>query len=180
MLRKFIYAVIIFVVFMVVLTIGQIIFVYGGDVLRFRHHMEMFKAPVDVSAFEFTDVAGNPHAIKDTNGKPRILMMWATWCRYCQTDMPKVAQFVADGLAEGIVILPIAIPTDTPSGVTHFFEQYASSALTPYLSPTPALHKALSVPGVPYYVYVNPQGYAMARLQPKWESDLTVLLNKAH
>lgn len=38
--------------------------------------------------FTFFDLEGNPQKLSDFRGKPVILNFWATWCGYCQMEMP--------------------------------------------------------------------------------------------
>ena len=46
--------------------------------------------PVKQTAPDFTvyDEDGNSHKLSDFRGKPVILNFWATWCGFCEAEMP--------------------------------------------------------------------------------------------
>ena len=46
--------------------------------------------PVKQTAPDFTvyDIDGTAHKLSDFRGKPVILNFWATWCGYCEAEMP--------------------------------------------------------------------------------------------
>lgn len=45
-------------------------------------------AKQEMPDFTVYDVDGNPHKLSDFRGKPVILNFWATWCGYCEMEMP--------------------------------------------------------------------------------------------
>lgn len=180
MIKKFITVSVVFILVYGLVTFGQIWFVYGGDILKFKHKMEPLTTPVDLSSVRFVDTEGKAHLFSELHGKTVLVMFWATWCKYCMRDMPSVATFIQDHAKpdDPIAVLPLAIPSDTPIGVKRFMEQYGNS-IEGYVNQTPAIYKQLQMRGVPYYIVVNSSGSAIATIKPKWGADLVRLLTPA-
>jgi len=61
--------------------------------LRALLMLALFSLPVSVHAAEFKWLdAGNAlHSLKEYQGKPVILHLWASWCPPCRMEMPEVA-----------------------------------------------------------------------------------------
>ncbi len=178
MLRKFIVVCIIFIALTIIINMVRFFTVYDGDILKLKNRMEMLETIVDVSALAMVDLSGKKYTIAETNGKPRILMFWATWCKYCRREMPELNAFLSQNAGEGIVVIPITVPTDTVSGITRYFSQLGVSNMRTYIDPVGDIFRTLRVPGIPYYVVVDSTGKAVATIRPVWNQDLKRLLSK--
>ncbi len=170
LLKKFLVSAVTVVVSIVVVITIQVIIQYDGSFLKYNHKYKELKTPVDVSSFMISDIAGEKRTLAEFKGKPTLVMFWATWCKYCKQDMPKVAQFKADHPKLKAHLLPIAVATDDASSVVRFFSDVEPRILNPYINDTNAILKQLNIPGVPAYVLINAEGFAVATLRPNWGS----------
>jgi len=62
--------------------------------------------------FAFTDLEGRSHKLSDYAGKPVLLDFWATWCKPCMADLPKLDALHARGLA--IIGMNVDTEADKP------------------------------------------------------------------
>lgn len=49
-----------------------------------------------VPEFEFIDINGQKHHIRDYKGKVMLIHFWATWCTPCVIEFPKIIQLASD------------------------------------------------------------------------------------
>lgn len=178
MFKKFIVVCGIFLVVIMVVSGVNFFMVYDGDIVKFKNRMEMLKEPVDLSTLTIVDLTGKEHTIGASNGTPRILMLWATWCKYCRRDIPQLSSFLAQQASEGIQVIPIAVPKDTSANLKRYFQQLGISNISTYTDPTGSIFKALKVQGIPYYVMIDEGGKAVATIRPQWDKDLKKLLDR--
>jgi thiol-disulfide isomerase/thioredoxin len=55
-----------------------------------------------------SDFMGQPVAFPDvTDGKPAVVIFWATWCNYCTAFMPYLGRIQQDYAAKGVKVIAI-------------------------------------------------------------------------
>jgi thiol-disulfide isomerase/thioredoxin len=177
MLKKFIITSIIFVIISIAISLIRFFTVYDGNMLKLKNRMSALSTPIDLSLMEVIDLKGNVHRIEEFNGKPKIVMFWATWCKYCREEIPHIERFLNQH-GQDVSVLSLAVPTDTPEGIRRYIAQINVKEFTSYIDPTGSIFNSLKVPGIPYYAIVDSQGKAVATLRPKWNEDLKKLLSE--
>ncbi|WP_430009189.1 peroxiredoxin family protein [Methylophaga lonarensis] len=62
----------------------------------------------------FTDIDGQTHQLADYLGQPVLMIFWATDCPGCIQEIPDLQKLYADYVPQGLSMLSIALPHDTP------------------------------------------------------------------
>ncbi len=60
-------------------------------------------------ATTFADLAGQPQALRQWQGKPLIVNFWARWCGPCRAEIPDFARVDRQYRGKGLVVLGIGI-----------------------------------------------------------------------
>jgi thiol-disulfide isomerase/thioredoxin len=99
------------------------------------------------------DEDGKTHHLKDTNGKPRLLHFWAAWCVPCRKELPEMLKWQEEN--KDILVLPLSL--DQRIAQTKHFIKKNKIAMSPLLINKDD-SEALSIPVVPYTVFVSADG----------------------
>ncbi len=108
-----------------------------------------------VESAVFQDWDGNEVALSDFRGKTVLLDFWETWCGPCLTMMPTLDRLVQE-YEDDFVVLAISPGwSDTEEVVRRFMDEHDYNFEFVYNS---ELASALEIRGIPYKVYVKPDG----------------------
>jgi peroxiredoxin len=72
--------------------------------------------------FQFQNADGQAIALSDFRGKVVMLNFWATWCVWCNKEMPYIQQVYDEWLEKGLVLLAIDVG-ESSSDVAEFVQE---------------------------------------------------------
>lgn len=61
----------------------------------------------------FSDIDGKQHNLKDYQGKPVLMIFWATDCPGCIQEMPELITLHNDFAKQGLTMISVAMPHDS-------------------------------------------------------------------
>ncbi len=176
MLKKLLVASIIMIITIVAFTAYQLFFVYKGNVVAYKNLVNFYKEPIDLNDYELIALDGTQQKISDTNGKNRLVMFWATWCKYCLSDMPEIIKFASDNKSANLAVLALAVPDDPIAKARNIMQTKNNQNMKVYLNSSGAIYKSLRLKGVPSYIIIDKNGFGIASLHPTFDEDLAKLL----
>lgn len=103
----------------------------------------------------FEDFDGNTIALSDFRGKTVLIDFWETWCAPCLASMPTLDRLMQDFPDDFVVLATSPLWTDTKEDVRRFMSQHDYSF---YYVHANELATKLAIRGIPYKVYVAPDG----------------------
>lgn len=71
-----------------------------------------------------TSVQGTKITLPDTHHPYTLIVLWATWCPICLSEMPAFNAFYARHQKEGLLLLGLNVDTD-PVQLQHYLQQHA-------------------------------------------------------
>jgi thiol-disulfide isomerase/thioredoxin len=112
--------------------------------------------PVDkIENAVFTDWDGNEVQLSDFRGKTVLIDFWETWCGPCLNAMPALDKLMNDYPEDFVVIAVSPGWSDSEEVVRRFIDEHDYSFVYVH---DQELATALEIRGIPYKVYVDPQG----------------------
>ncbi|MBN2170298.1 MAG: TlpA family protein disulfide reductase [Candidatus Krumholzibacteriota bacterium] len=118
-------------------------------------------APKKLPPVSVTDLAGERIKVNDllAGGEgPMLINFWATWCKPCLAEMPKLAEFAAEWEAAGLRVISISIDDPRSQKQVKPFVSRHKIAFPVYLDPNQEAHRKLGGRAVPYNVLVSAAG----------------------
>ena len=130
------------------------------DYMRSYNKPKSLEAGQVAPDFKLEDAEGNAYSLSDFKGKYVVLDFWASWCGPCKKEMPFMKELHEKYHAKGLEMIAISTDKDRDAWLK------AKNKLNmPYLQ----LHdknqeasNAYYVRGIPYVVFINPEGVIVA------------------
>lgn len=121
-----------------------------------------------VIPFTLEDRNGNAVSVSDFEGKFVLINFWATWCTYCDQEMPDL-QKLQDKYREDLVVLLVNVQ-ESEALITPYFEKKNLSMLT-VLDSKGSVAGDYGVTGMPASYFVTPDGRVIGYVQGMMSYD---------
>ena len=113
---------------------------------------------VPAPEFQLRAFDGETYSKASLHGRPTLLVFWAPWCRYCQMELPILAEFYQGGKPDRLQVFTIAF-SDTLAHV----EEYVTSNPDTFVFPTAydqdnRVAQAFGVNATPTFVVMDAEG----------------------
>lgn len=99
---------------------------------------------------------GTTTRLSDLRGRPVLINFWATWCTFCEAEMPAIQKAYERHKAEGFVVL--AINSREADGTVSDFIDDHNLTFTVAIDPSDAVFRKYLGGGWPHSVFVDRQG----------------------
>jgi cytochrome c biogenesis protein CcmG, thiol:disulfide interchange protein DsbE len=112
-----------------------------------------FKAP----AFSLTSLDNMTHSLKQTKGKPTVIMFWASWCQYCAAEAPELVKLY-NQYQEKLEIYAINLTSQDSFDRAETFAQEHNFSFPVLLDEDGSVAKSYRIIGTPTIYFINSEG----------------------
>lgn len=128
--------------------------------------------PQKLPPFIFYDPNNKLIDLSAFKGQVVLLMLWATWCPYCQRDLPKVEQLQKELGERGLAVVAIASDMEGYKKVKEYMDAKKVS-LPIFTDPRSTIGPMLGARGVPFFVLIDREGREIGRIagETDWLSE---------
>ena len=116
-------------------------------------------AEKQMPSFTLSDLDGKPHSSESLiGGGPVLLNFWATWCKPCLAEQPKLKAFHAEWAAKGLRVLSISVDDPRTAKQVKPFVHRHGIEFPVYLDSNQDAYRKLGGRAVPFNVLVGSGG----------------------
>ncbi len=116
-------------------------------------------APKQLPKFDLTDLEGKRLKSSELLGNgPVLINFWATWCKPCLAEMPKLKAFHEDWADQGLRVISVSIDDPRSQKMIKPFVKRQGIEFPIYLDPNQDAHRRLGGNAVPFNVLVGNDG----------------------
>jgi len=149
----------------------------------FRRQMLVPEEPALAPDYMFREANGREWGFAEMRGRLIIATFWATWCRVCAQELPKLDRLQADLRAEGVLVVALAQDVGADEAGRYLTDRGLAN-LRGFEDVDKVLAATLGVRGVPTSFVIDPTGHVVGMIQgpAAWSSPgaRSLLLELAH
>lgn len=113
----------------------------------------------------FLNANGKPVRIRDFEGKPTLVNLWATWCTPCVVELPYLKQF-ADQYGDRLNVVGIALEQGKePAQIADFLEKRELGSFAAYVDKSGEFGQKLGIRGIPTSFLIGSDGLILYRFE---------------
>jgi cytochrome c biogenesis protein CcmG, thiol:disulfide interchange protein DsbE len=129
-------------------------------------------AEKQLPSFTLSDLDGKPQSSDSLiGGGPVLLNFWATWCKPCLAEQPKLKAFHAEWAAKGLRVLSISIDDPRTAKQVKPFVHRHGIEFPVYLDSNQEAYRKLGGRAVPFNVLVGSGGEVLSVTMGYKEQD---------
>jgi cytochrome c biogenesis protein CcmG, thiol:disulfide interchange protein DsbE len=131
-----------------------------------------FAAEKKLPAFSVKDLKGKPHRSDELIGEGVVLFnFWATWCKPCLAEQPKLQEFEAEWREAGFRVVSVSIDDPRTAKQVRPFIKRHKIDFPVYLDSNQEAYRKLGGRAVPFNVLVGSDGTVLSVTMGYKEKD---------
>lgn len=118
-----------------------------------------------VLEFDYTDEQGKKHSVRELEGKPVVLIFWASWCSDCKEQLPLMNSFLQIGKQYGDISFVFVNKTDgekeTKETAAYYFKEQGLKGELVF-DENGAACETLGIRNIPTMLFLDEEGIITA------------------
>ena len=130
------------------------------------------KAAKPAPPVTFTDGKGIKHTLKQYQGKPVLVNLWATWCAPCVAELPALARLKASAPNIHVLAVDLTGRAQTPAKSLAFLTEHKAQSLGAFVDTERMFMRGFTAAVMPTTILLDAKGNVIARAEgpAEWDS----------